>query len=446
MTSSSHPIEALLDAAKRAGADQADALVVSDTSLGAQIRRGVPENLERSENTTLGLRVFIGQRSAIVSSTELNPTGFTALAEQAIAMARVLPEDRYSGLAETALQGRFNAEGLDLEDHSEAPTTEALLDRARSAEEAALSHEGITNSVGGSASYGRTEVTLATSAGFFGSYARTGHSVSMAVLAGEDARMQRDYDFDSAVHLQDLQDPASIGHHAAERALARLDPAKPPTKNMPIVFDPRVSGSLLGHLVGAINGAAVARGTSFLKDRLNTRIFPDHIRVMDDPLRVRGLRSRPFDGEGTKAAPLALIDEGVLTQWILDSRSARQLDLTSNGRAARGASSPPGPSTTNLYLEPGAISPADLIGDIEEGVFLTEMMGSSVNGLTGDYSRGASGFMIRNGALAEPVAEFTIAGNLLDMFQRLTPASDLAFRRGVDAPTIRIDGLSVAGA
>ncbi|GAN53937.1 TldD/PmbA family protein [Tanticharoenia sakaeratensis] len=438
-------VEAILAAARRAGADQADALVVRDVSIGAMIRRGQTDAIEQAETTTLGLRVFVGQRSAIVSTTDLDTAGHDALAERAVAMARVVPEDRFGGLAEHASIGRFDAAGLDLEDRIGVPDTAALLDRAGCAEAAALSHAGISNSAGASAGYGRTSVALGTSAGFFGDYVRTNHSVSVSVLAGDAARMQRDYDYHSSVHLSDLMDAETIGHNAAERALARLDPRKPPTKQMPVVYDPRVSSSLLGHLLGAINGASVARGGSFLKNRLGEQIMATGARVMDDPLRVRGLRSRPFDGEGLRTAPLALIDDGVLTQWLLDSRSARQLGMTSNARAARGASSAPSPAPTNVYLEPGDVDFATLIGDIGEGVLLTEMMGSSVNSNTGDYSRGASGFMIRQGALAEPVAELTVAGNLIDMFRRITIGSDLEFRRGMDAPSIRIDGLSVAG-
>ncbi len=258
--------------------------------------------------------------------------------------------------------------------------------------------------------------------------------------------MQRDYDYSSAVHLSDLEDPAQIGRSAGERAVARLNPGRPKTAKVSVVYDPRVSGGLLGHLSAAINGASVARGTTFLKDKLGQRIFANGIAVHDDPLRVRGLRSRPFDGEGVATLPHLIIDDGVLTTWLLDSRSARQLGLATTGHAARGTGGPPSPSATNLFMAPGRLSPAELMADIGEGLYVTELIGMGVNGVTGDYSRGAAGFMIRGGALAEPVAEITIAGHLPEMFVHLTPASDLRFRRGTDAPTVRIDGMTMAGA
>ena len=258
--------------------------------------------------------------------------------------------------------------------------------------------------------------------------------------------MQRDYDYSSAVHFEDLEDPLAVGHRAGERAVARLNPVRPPTARIPVVFDPRVAGSLIGHLAGAANGAAVARGTSFLKDRMGQQIFRKGITVRDDPRRVRGLRSRPFDAEGVPTRACAIVEDGVLASWFLDSRSARQLGLRTLGHAVRGVGSPPGPAPSNLYLEPGTMSPAALMADIKEGLFVTEMIGMGVNGVTGDYSRGAAGFMIRDGAIAEPVAEITIASNLLTMFAELTPADDLEFRRGIDAPTIRIDGMTMAGA
>ncbi len=439
-------LEELLGQARRAGADAADAILVSGTSLGVQVRQGRQEELERSEHNDIGLRVFAGTRSAIVSATSADPAGFERLAAQAMAMARVVPEDGFAGLCERALRGvGDDGAALELSDEA-APDVAALLDRAQRAEAAALAVSGIQNSLGGSAGFGRTEVALVTSGGFSGRYARSSHSVSASVLAGSGTGMQRDYDHHSVVHLGDLDDPEAIGRQAGERAVARLNPTKPRTGRMPVVYDPRVSGSLLGHLVGALNGGSVARGTSFLKERMGTRVFPAGISVIDDPTRRRGLRSKPFDGEGVPTAPLVLVEDGEIRSWVLDGRSARQLGLASTGNASRGTSSPPSPSTTNLHLTGGTVTPAALMADIGEGIYVTEMMGSAVNGLTGDYSRGASGYMIRNGALAEPVAEFTVAGNLLDMFASLQPADDLEFRRGTDAPTIRVETLLVAGA
>ena len=432
----------LVARARAAGADAADAVLVAGTSLGVQRRLGRTEQLERSESRDLGLRVFVGKRSAIVSSTTVDPAGFAQLAERAVAMARIVPEDPYAGLAAEA---RLDQVDLDMDDAQE-PGATALIARASAAEEAALAIPGITNSEGAEAGYSRSEIVLVTSAGFAGTYARTSHSVSATALAGEGTSMQRDYDYSSAVHLADLEDAATIGRVAAEKALARMNPTRPRTAKLPVIYDPRVSSSLLGHLMSAINGASIARGTSFLKDKLGQRIFAPGITIRDDPRRPRGLRSRPFDGEGVPTAARNVIEDGILTTWLLDSRSARQLGMTTTGHAARGTGGPPSPSASNLWLQPGTLTPTGLMADIKEGLYITEMMGSAINGLTGDYSRGATGFMIRNGALAEPVAEITVAGNLFDMFLAMVPANDLRFRRGTDAPTIRIDTLTLAGA
>jgi PmbA protein len=433
----------LIAHARAAGADAADAVLAAGTSLSVQRRLGKTEHIERSEGQDLGLRVFLGQRAAMVSSSSVDPAGFKALAERAVAMARVVPEDRYAGLAETAAPPE--PDNLDLDDPQE-PSTEALIARASAAEEAALAVPGITNSEGADAGYGRTEIVLVTSAGFAGRRAGTSHSISATALAGAGTDMQRDYDYHSTAHLADLDDPVGIGRSAGERAIRRLNPTRPQTARMPVVFDPRVAGSLVGHLTGAINGASVARGTTFLKDKLGQRIFAPGIFIHDDPRRTRGPRSKVFDGEGTPTKARALIEDGVLTTWLLDSRSARQLGLASTGHAARGTSGPPSPSATNLYLAAGAVSPSELMADIKLGLYITEMIGMGVSGLTGDYSRGAAGFMIRDGVLAEPVAEITVAANLIDMFASLTPANDLRFRRGTDSPTVRVEGMTLAGA
>ena len=433
----------LIRRARAAGADAADAVLVSGTALSVHRRLGKTEHIERAEGRDLGLRVFLGQRAAVVSATSVDPARFAALAQRAVEMAKVVPEDPFAGLATTAAPPD-NAD-LQMEDAVEA-TAESLLARASTAEEAALAVSGITNSEGAEAGYARTEIALVTSAGFAGRRAGTSHSVSATAIAGAGTGMQRDYDYHSTVYLADLDDPAAIGRSAGERAIARLNPTRPSTARLPVVFDPRVAGSLLGHLAGAINGAAIARGTSFLKGRMGERIFAAGIEIRDDPRRVRGARSRVFDGEGTPTAARALIEDGVLTTWLLDSRSARQLGLVSTGHASRGTGGPPSPAPTNLYLAAGAQSPAELMADIKLGLYVTEMIGMGVNGITGDYSRGAAGFMIRDGALAEPVAEITVAGNLLDMFAHLTPASDLHFRRGTDSPTVRIEGMTMAGA
>ncbi len=433
---------ALIDAARRAGADSADALLVKNASLSVSRRLRKIEQLERAERFDIGLRVFIGQRQAMIASTDVDPRGFEKLAERAIAMARVVPEDPFAGLADAAT---FTLPDLDLAD-AEEPAAEALLARAAIIEEAALAVPGITNSEGGEASWSHTEVALVASNGFAGGYARTSHSTGISVIAGQGTAMERDWEHSYTVHLADLEDAAMLGRRAGENAIARLNPRRPPTARIPVVFAPRVSGSLLGHLAGAINGASVARGTSFLKDSMGKRILAQGLTVRDDPNRPRGLRSRPFDGEGQPGAARAVVEDGVLTTWMLDARSARQLGLASTGHASRGTGGPPGPSPTNFWLDPGHVTPTELMSDIVEGLYVTDLIGMGVNGVTGDYSRGAAGFMIRHGQLAEPVSEITIAGRLQEIFLNMAPANDLVFRRGTDAPTIRVDGLTLAGA
>jgi len=440
------PVDLLQDLiahARAAGADAADAVLVSGTSLSVQRRLGKTEHIERSEGRDLGLRVFLGKHAAVVSSSAVDPAGFAELAERAVAMARVVPEDPYTGLAETAAPPE--PVWLDLEDREE-PDAAELIARAAAAEEAALAVPGVNNSEGADAGFGRSQGLLVTSAGFVGLSARSSHSVSATALTGSGTEMQRDYDYHSVVHLEDLDDPAAIGRSAGDRAVARMNPTRPKTAKVPVVYDPRVAGGLIGHFASAINGSGVARGTSFLKDKMGERIFAAGITIHDDPRRVRGLRSRVFDGEGTPTSARMLIEDGVLTTWLLDSRSARQLGLHPTGHAARGPGGPPSPSPSNLYLAPGALTPAELIADIKLGLYVTELIGMGINGVTGDYSRGAAGFMIRDGALAEPVAEITIAGNLIDMYANLTPANDLRFRRGTDSPTVRVEGLTMAGA
>lgn len=433
----------LVARARRAGADMADAVLVAGASLSVARRNGLTEQLERAEGQDLGLRVFVGQQAAIVSATSIDPKGFDQLAERAVAMARVVPADPFGGLAE----GMAPPEQADLElDDGQEPDAPTLLARAEAAESVARGMPGITNTEGGEAGFSRTEIILVTSAGFAGRVMRSSHSISAVALAGSGTGMQRDYDYSSKVHMADLEDPEAIGRSAAERALSRLNPARPKTARLPVVFDPRVSSSLVGSFVGMINGASVARGTSLLKDKMGQSIFGAGVTIIDDPRRVRGGRSRLFDGEGVPTRRQVLVQDGVLQTWLLDSRSARQLGLASTGHAARGTGGPPSPSSTNLYMQAGTLTPAELMADIKEGLYVTELLGGGMNGVTGDYSRGAAGFMIRNGAIAEPVAEITIAGNGLEMFAHLVPANDLEFRRGTDAPTIRIDGLTMAGA
>ena len=443
MTTSADLLADLVTRARRAGADAADALLVIGTSLSVARRHGQTEQLQRSEGQDLGLRVFLGQQAAVVSATDLNPASFDRLVERASAMARVVPADPFIGLAEDMSP----PEDLDLDlDDGQEPLADQLIARAQAAEDAARDVPGVTNTEGGDAGYGRNEVVLATSAGFVGRQTRSSHSISAVALAGEGVSMQRDYDYSSAVHFADLDDPASVGRSAGERAVRRMNPTRPKTGKFPVVFDPRVSGSIISHAVGAANGASVARGTSLFKDKMGERIFAPGISIIDDPRRVRGLRSKLFDGEGVRTRRLAIFEDGILCSWLLDSRSARQLGLHSTGHASRGTGGPPAPSGTNLYMTPGTLTPVELMADIKEGIYVTELLGGGMNGLTGDYSRGAAGFMIRNGVLAEAVAEITIAGHGFEIFAHVTPANDLVFKRGTDAPTLRIEGLTIAGA
>ena len=436
-------LDQVIQRARKAGADQADALLYQGISISHAQRLGKIEKLERSEGYDLGLRVLIGKRQAIVSSNDQTAPALAALVERAIAMAKVVPEDEFIGLAEPGEIAR-NWPTLDQLDPVEPPT-ERLIELAKAAEEAARSVAGVTNSEGAEASWGTSRIALAASNGFRGGYAGSSHGVSVSVVAGTGDAMERDYDYSSAVYAEDLEDPSVVGKRAGEKAVKRLGGRKPQTCRVPVVYDPRISSGLLGHLAGAISGPSVARKTSFLKDKLGQRIFAAGVTVTDDPHRPRGFRSKPFDGEGLPNARRAFIDDGVLTSWVLDLRSARQLGLRSTGHASRGTSGPPGPATTNLYMEPGTLSPQELIADIKSGLYVTELIGMGVNGVTGDYSRGASGFWIENGEIAYPVNEITIAGNLKDMFLNLTPANDLVFRSSINAPTIRVEGLTIAG-
>ncbi len=432
----------LVEAARRAGADAADAVAVRGIAQSIEIRDGNVEESERSEGDDVGLRVLVGRRQAVVSSND-RAADAKMLAERAVAMARVAPEDEFAGLADPALLAKTLPD-LDLLD-PDMPGVDELERRARVAEQAALVVKGVSKSGGASASTGIGGMVLVTSTGFCGSYLRSSHGVSMTAIAGVGTAMERDYDFSSALHGTDLAPPDGVGRKAAERAIARVNPRKVATCKVPVVFEPRVAGSLIGHLIGAINGASIARKTSFLKDKLGAKLFKDDIRIVDDPLRKRGLRSQPFDAEGVAVKPMSFVDGGVLTSWILDSATGRELGLATNGHAHRGVSSSPSPGAYNLHMEPGKDSPEALISDIKEGFYITDLIGSGVNGVTGDYSRGASGFWIENGKLSYPVSEVTIAGHLFDIFKSLTPANDLTFRYGVDSPTVRIEGLTVGG-
>lgn len=433
----------IIELAKAAGADAADALVSDSASLSLSCRMGVLEDCERAESRDIGLRAMIGQKQAFVSGSAVDDAALKQLARRAVDMAQATPEDRYCGFAP---QDRLadTLPDLDIADAHE-PSADALLAMAQTCEEAARAVDGITNSEGAGAGWGKSTTALATSDGFAGSYTSTSFSLSCAVIGGEGETMERDYASHSARHLEDLDAPETVGQRAGERTMARLNPRKIESTKTNVVYDPRVSASLMGHLAGAITGTSIARGTSFLRDEMGKQIMNEAITICDDPLRARGLRSAGFDGEGVATEKLTPVENGVLQCWFLDSASARQLALETNGRAARGAGGPPSPSPTNLYMQAGDISVADMLKQIDTGFYVTELIGMGVNGVTGDYSRGASGFWIEKGDIAYPVSEITIASNLKEMFLNMTPADDLAFRRGVNAPTVLVENMSLAG-
>lgn len=432
--------ERLVAAAKRAGADAADVVAVTGVSLSLDVRDGQTEESDRSEGDDVTLRVFSGRRVASVSANSFNDPD--ALAERAVAMARVAPEDPYAGLADAdALATEFPA--LDLLDETTANAA-ALSERARAAEAAALAVSGVTKSGGASASWRLGGLVLVTSHGFRGGYLVSRHGVSVTAIAGEGTKMERDYDFDSRTYLGELDASEAIGRRAGERAVARLNPRQLSTRTAPVVYEPRAARSLLGHFTSAINGAAIARGTSFLKSCRGEQVFAPGIRITDDPTLPRGAASRPFDGEGCPALPLTLVEDGRLTDWLLDTASARELGLAPNGRATRGGAGP-APGATNLTLAPGTLSQEEMLAEIGTGLLVTDLIGHGVNGITGDYSRGASGFWIENGAIAYPVSEITLAGNLKEMFAGLVPASDLDTRSAFATPSILVKDMTIAG-
>lgn len=435
--------ESLVERGIAAGASAADAMYAGDRSSGVQVRMGELENVGRAEGEEIGLRLFAGQRSATVASSDLSDEALGLLLERCLAMAREAPEDPFAGLAPAELLELGELAALDSFDPSE-PDPAVLKSRALEAENAALAVPGVTNSKGGGASASASMIALATSGGFSGAYRTSGFGCSAAVVAGADADMQSDHAWHSARHFGDLEAAADIGRRAGARAVERLNPSKPAGGTYPVLFDPRVSGSLLGHFIGAISGSAIARKTSFLQDALGTAVFADGVTIIDDPLRPRGLRSRPFDGEGVRVARAELVSGGALNQWIADSASARQLGIAPTGHASRGAGGAPGATPSNLYIAAGTRSREALLAEFPEAILITFLIGQGVNGVTGDYSRGAAGFIVRNGEIGEPVAGITIASNLKQMFATLEPGSDLDLRRGIDAPTLLVPEMSVA--
>tara|TARA_Y100001970_G_scaffold293928_1_gene444726 strand:+ start:14914 stop:16260 length:1347 start_codon:yes stop_codon:yes gene_type:complete len=436
-------LKSVLTIAKKNGAESADAILIANTGINVSCRMGKPEGLEQSESLDIGLRVFIGNKQSLVSTSISSRDTLNDTVSRAISMAKAVPEDPYCGLVETSLFAT-KCPDLNTTDILQANPKD-IFDEAIKAEEEALNVEGVTNSEGSEAGYSHTNLILANSEGFFNQYEYTRHSLSASVIAGSGTDMERDYEFSVACHKMDLLKPINVGKTAGEKAVQRLGARKIQSGRMPVIYDPRVSNSLLHHFSSAVSGTSISRQTSFLDKKLNSPIFSPNINIYDDPHRIRGLRSRPFDGEGVNTNKLKIVSDGVLNSWILDSNTAKQLNLKTTGHASRSTNSYPSPAPSNLYLEAGEVDPTDLFSDISTGLYVTDLMGMGVNLVTGDYSRGASGFMIENGEITHPVSEITIAGNLGEMFQKLSPANDLVFKYGIDAPTIRIEDMMVAG-
>ncbi len=433
-------VSRLVQAARAAGADAADAVAMRSRSTAVSVRLGKVESTDASESDDISLRVFVGRRTASVSATASSDAA--ALAERAVAMARVSPEDPYQGFVDPALLARAPRD-LDLMDATEIPA-ERLREDALAAEEAALAVSGVTNSGGASASAGMGGLVLATSSGFLGQYVGTRFARSVSAIAGEGTAMERDYDYSMRLHYAALDAAEAVGRNAGERAVRRLGARKAKTGPVTVVYDPRVARGVAGHLAGAINGASVARKTGFLRDRMGLPVAAAGITVTDDPLKPRGLASRPFDGEGVEGKPLTMVAAGVLQHWFLSNSAALELGLSTNGRGIRSGSSV-SPGSSNLAIEPGDSSPQDLIGALKSGFYVTEVFGQGVNMVTGEYSRGASGFWIENGELTHPVAEVTIAGNLKDMFMNMAAANDIERHHSIAAPTLLVEGMTLAG-
>jgi len=439
--------EALLGAARRAGATAADALVVQGRSLSVDVRDGALEHAERAEGMDLGLRVLIGGRQACVAGSDTSPATLAAMAERAVAMAREAPEDPFAGLAEPGqLAARRDASGLDLIDPDPEPEPGALLEAARAAEAAALAVHGVSRSDGAAAGWGHRRLHLAATNGFSGGYGRTSISVSCTAITGAGTAMERDWAHEGRSHRADLPAPEEIGRLAGQRTAARAGARKPPGGAFPVLYDERVAAGLIGHLVSAINGASVARGSSWLREAMGEAVLPPGISLIEDPSRPRIGGSRPFDAEGLPTTRRAWVADGVLTGWVLDLASARKLGLAPTGNASRGTTAPPSPTTGNLDLTQGRHSPAELAREMGTGLWVTSMLGATINPTTGDYSRGASGFWVERGEIAYPVNECTIAGNLREMLMRLVPANDARPWAGARVPSLLVEGLTIAGA
>ncbi|MHA6262950.1 TldD/PmbA family protein [Arenibacterium sp. CAU 1754] len=438
--------QALLSAARTAGAEAADVVAVRGTSVSIDVRDGTLEHAERAEGVDIGLRVFLGQQQAVVSSSDTSANTMIEMAQRAVAMAREAPEDPFAGLARPdQLATDWNVEALELADPSPEPDPAALEQDTRAAEAAAQAIKGVTQVQSTGAAYGAQQVHMAATNGFSGGYRRTTRSTSCVAIAGTGNGMERDYDGDSRTFQSDLRSPEEIGTKAGQRAVERHGARKPATGTYPVLFDERISASLIGHLLGAVNGATVARGSSWLKDAIGETVLPVHLSVIEDPHRPRAFGSRPFDGEGLPTHRRAIVENGVLTGWTLDLASARKLGMESTGNAARSASAPPSPTNWNIALTQGDQSRDDLIRDMGTGFLVTSMIGSTINPNTGDYSRGAAGFWVENGEIAYPVNECTIAGNLRDMLARIIPANDARTYLSRVVPSLLIEGMALAG-
>lgn len=437
----------LLDAARNAGADQADALAVDGTSLSIDVLNGKLEHAERSEGVDIGLRVLVGQRQACVSASDISDMTMQAMAERAVAMAKEAPEDPHIRLATSdEIATTWDLDALEMADPSEEPDPAALERDAAEAEAAALAVSGVSQVSSASAGYGRHQFHLATSNGFSGGYGRTNRATSVVAITGEGAAMERDYAGEMRVFQADMPSPVEIGTKAGERTVAMAGAKQPPTGAFPVLYDERVSASLIGHLLGAANGSMIARGSSWLRDHLGDEILPAGLDLIEDPLRARVMGSRPFDGEGLATSARKIIDAGVLTGWTLDLATAEKLGMKSTANASRGTSSPPSPSISNVALTIGDKSREDLIRDMGTGLIVTSMIGSTINPTTGDYSRGASGFWVENGEIAYPVNECTIAGNLIAMLKTIIPANDAEPHLSRLVPSLLVDGMTLAGA
>tara|TARA_B100001013_G_scaffold331111_1_gene246483 strand:- start:287 stop:1621 length:1335 start_codon:yes stop_codon:yes gene_type:complete len=434
--------EKVLEKCKKKNADNADVIIIKNFTSYSSCRLGELEEIEQSESKILGIRAFVGNKNAIISTSDFSESSINNSVEQVVQMAELAPDDPYSFIEEK--ENDESITNLDLYDSYELSAQE-LEDKAKEAENSALACVGIKNSNGASASQSKSNYYIANSKGFSGFYKKSNFSISCSVIAEKNGKMETDYDFDTKLHYKDLSDSKEIGKSCAKRVLDKCNPKKIKTCKANIIFEPRVARSIISHFSSAISGSAIARKSSFLINEFGNKIMKNNIRIIDNPLLIRGLSSRPFDAEGVIGEEIDLVKDGVILSWLLDNSTAKQLNMKTNGRASRSVSSPPSPSPTNLYLEKGPLSPLDLIKDVNEGFYITDLVGQGVNMVNGDYSRGAVGFKIENGEITFPVNEITIADNLLNMFKKMTPANDLSFNFGINSPTLLIEDMTVAG-